>query len=329
MPRLYIVEPDGSASPLRRLLVKRFRAIPASVERYGLAEGPFWDADRNRVLWVDINVGAVHSGSLFAEHLNADRLVQLHETVGAVVSSQQGELLVAGSRRLYTVSPEGAVSPGPPILPEGVASRLNDGACDAAGRFLVGSLALDDREREEVLVRIDADGQVVVLDDDLGMSNGLAFSPQGDHLYSVDTASGTVWTRDYDSATGAVGRRDELLRLAGGKPDGLCVDAQGNLWIAMWGAGHVRCYSASGDHLAVVEVAAPNTTSVAFVGGSLDTLLITTASEQLSEAQRALYPDSGRLFTARVGVSGLPVPRWSGTGGAPRGSGTTMTANGS
>jgi sugar lactone lactonase YvrE len=322
--------PDGSASPpLRRHLVKRFRAVPASEERYGLGEGPFWDGDRSRVLWVDVNVGAVHSGDLSAERVSPNTLLQLDETVSAVVSSRRGELLVAGARRLHSVSPRGAVSPGPPILPERVASRLNDGACDGAGRFLVGSLALDDRDCEEILVRIDADGKVVVLDDDLGMSNGLGFSPRGDRLYSIDTASGTVWTRDYDTATGAFGRRDELLRVDGGKPDGLCVDGQGNLWIAMWGAGHVRCYSASGDHLAVVEVDAPNTTSVAFVGASLDVLLITTASEQLSQAQRARYPDSGRLFTARVGVSGLPVPNWSGTEGASSGSGAAMTENGS
>jgi sugar lactone lactonase YvrE len=321
--------PDGSASPpLRRHLVKRFQAVPASEECYGLAEGPFWDGDHNRVLWVDINAGTVHAGTLSAQRVTGHTMLQLRETVGAVVSSRHGELLVAGARRLYTVSPEGAISPGPPILPERIASRLNDGACDPAGRFLVGSLALDDRAYEEVLVRVDGDGQIVVLDDDLGMSNGLAFTPEGDQLYSIDTAPGIVWIRDYDSAAEAVGHRREFLRLEGGKPDGLCVDGRGNLWIAMWGSGQVRCYSPSGDPLAVVDVAAPNTTSVAFVGASLETLLITTASEQLSDAQRSRYPDSGRLFAADVGVSVLPVPPWSGRGAAD-GPGTTMTANSS
>ena len=301
--------------------------MPASDERYGLAEGPLWDGDRNRLLWVDINAGDVHGGALSARRVVHESVMHLDATVGAVVSSAEGELLVAGARRLYYVSPEGAVSPGPRVLTDGVDSRLNDGGCDPAGRFLVGSLALDDRASAEVLVRVDADGQVAVLDDDLGMSNGLAFSRRGDELYSVDTAPGIVWIRDYDAATGAAGRRRELLRLEGEQPDGLCVDASGNLWIAMWGRGQVRCYSPAGEHLAVVEVAAPNTTSAAFVGGSLDMLLITTASEQLSESQRARYPDSGRLFTAEVGVSGLPVPRWSGTGIAPDLRGPIRAAN--
>jgi sugar lactone lactonase YvrE len=318
---------DGSASPpLRRHLVKRFHAIPASEERYGLAEGPYWDGDRNRVLWVDINAGDVHTGTLSAQRVIHETALHLPETVGAVVSSKQGELLVAGARRLYYVSPEGAVSPGPRILPDRVDSRLNDGGCDPVGRFLVGSLALDDRAYAEVLVRVEADGRLVVLDEDLGMSNGLAFSRHGDQLYSVDTMPGIVWVRDYDDAAGAVGRRRGLLRLEGDQPDGLCVDGDGNLWIAMWGLGQVRCYSPSGAHLAVVDVAAPNTTSAAFLGASLDTLLITTASEQLSDALRARYPDSGRLFTARVGVSGLPVHRWAGTGGAPS-PGPMPTAN--
>jgi sugar lactone lactonase YvrE len=293
--------------------VKRFHAVPASEERHGLGEGPFWDGDRSRVLWVDINAGAVHAGTLSEQRITHAKVWHFGETVGAVVCSPEGELLVAGAHRLYVVSPEGTVSPGAEILPERAASRLNDGGCDPAGRFLVGSLALDDRAAAEVLVQVDADGKVVVLDDDLGMSNGLAFSPAGDRLYSVDTVPGIVRVRDYDSATGFAGRRREFLRLDGDKPDGLCIDVLGNLWIAMWGAGRVQCHSPEGEAIAVVEVPAPNTTSVAFVGPSLDTLLITTASEQLSATQRDHYPDSGRLFTAHVGVSGSPVPLWSGS----------------
>jgi hypothetical protein len=172
--------PDGNASPpLNRGLMKRFHAVPTSEERYGLGEGPFWDGDRNRVLWVDINAGAVHSGTLSAQHVTHDTMLRLPETVGAVVASRDGELLVAGARRLYNVSPKGAVSGGPPILPEGIASRLNDGGCDPAGRFLVGSLALDDRAYEEVLVRVDADGQILVLDDDLGRRMAWRSRPGG------------------------------------------------------------------------------------------------------------------------------------------------------
>jgi sugar lactone lactonase YvrE len=307
--------PDGIAPrrPTRTgHAVKRFDAVPATNERYVLGEGPFWDGDRNRVLWVDINAGEVHAGRLDANRVIPEWVLTFPETVGAVVASRDGELLVAGARRLYRVSPDGAVTPGIQILADATASRLNDGGCDPAGRFLVGSLALDGRINEEVLVRIENGGHIRVIDDDLGLSNGLAFTPDGRALYSVDTTAATVSIRDYDAGTGAVGPRREFLHLDS-KPDGLCIDEQGNLWIAMWGAAQVRCYSAAGEQMAVVDVNAPNTTSVAFVGAELDTLLITTASEQLSESQRARYPDSGRLFLADVGVRGSPVPRWAGS----------------
>jgi sugar lactone lactonase YvrE len=297
--------------PLRHGVVKRFRASVAGEERCTLGEGPVWDGDRNRVLWVDISAGAVHTGTLDGELVAEDSLLKLPETVGAVACARDGELLVAGARRLYRVSPEGAVSVGPQLIADSKASRLNDGACDPAGRFLVGSLALDRRAHEEVLVRIDAEGRIDTIDHDLGMSNGLAFTPAGDLLYSIDTVSRIVWSREYDSRTGSVGRRREFLRVDG-SPDGMCADEQGNLWIAMWGAGQVRCYSPEGEQHAVVDVPAPNTTSVAFVGPTLETLLITTASEQLSATQRARYSNSGRLFIAHVEVRGLPVPAWTG-----------------
>jgi sugar lactone lactonase YvrE len=287
------------------------RAIPACPQVHVLAEGPVWDPVRQRVLWVDINGRAVHTGTLSGDQVVPQDVLTFTETVGTVVCSEAGDLLVAGARALHVVSPDGVRTPGPQLIPATKASRLNDGTCDAAGRFLVGTLALDDREGEEQLMQVASD-QVTVLDDDLGLSNGLGFSPDGSSFYSIDTDAGLVRIRSYDAATGHVGARRELLQITDGHPDGMCVDIAGNLWIAIWGAGQVRCYSPAGEHLTTVEVAAPNTSSVAFVGPALDLLLITTASEQLTPGQLAQFPDSGKLFTCRPGVTGLPVPPWAG-----------------
>jgi len=289
-----------------------FRATPATARSFGLAEGPVWDARRERVIWVDINAGAVHFGRLRGDTVSTDGQITLDGTVGAAVVSRRGELLLAGTRHLHTVALDGTVTRGTELIPAGKASRLNDGGCDPSGRFLVGSMALDDRRHEESLARIEPAGRITVIDDDLSLSNGLAFSADGALLYSVDTTPGTVWSRSHDPATGRFGPRGAFLHISDGSPDGLCLDAEGNLWIAIWGAGEVRCFTPSGAHIATVEVAAPHTSSVAFVGPGLDTLLITTASEQLSAARLARHPDSGRLFTARVGVAGLPVPYWVG-----------------
>jgi sugar lactone lactonase YvrE len=294
------------------MTISTFRATPALSEIYGLAEGPVWDAPRERVLWVDINAGAVHTGILRDGRIEARERFTVDGTAGAVVCSAAGELLVAGRRGLHTIATDGTVTEGARLIPEAVASRLNDGKCDPAGRFLVGSMALDDRTGEEVLLRIGDAGSITILDADLTLSNGLGWSPDGTLLYSTDTTPGVIWSRAYAPDSGAVGPRREFLRITDGSPDGLCIDADGNLWVAVWGAGEVRCYSPTGTQLATVAVSAPHTSSVAFVGPGLDTLLITTASEQLSERQLAESPDSGRLFTCDVGAIGLPVAPWSG-----------------
>jgi sugar lactone lactonase YvrE len=290
-----------------------FTATVASEGQYELGEGPVWDAPRERVLWTDINAGMVFGGHLEGGFVIPDTEMRFDETLATVVCAAEGGLLVAGARRLYRIVGESRAAVHAELIPESKPSRLNDGACDPAGRFLVGSMALDGRQGEECLYRLEDDGEVSVLDRDLTISNGLAWSPAGDVMYSVDTVPGIIYARPYDPDTGAWGERAQVLRLdRGGWPDGLCVDTDGNLWVAIWGGAEVRCYTPAGERLATVSVAAPHTTSAAFVGVERDTLLITSATDQLSAAQQEQHPLSGRLFTAHVGAVGLPVTPWSG-----------------
>jgi sugar lactone lactonase YvrE len=290
-----------------------FTATVASDGEYELGEGPVWDEPRGRLLWVDINAGTVHAGQLEYGVVTPESEMRFNETVGAVVCSADGDLLVVGARRVYRVLGPSRCAVHADLVPESKASRLNDAACDPEGRLLVGSMALDGRHGEECLYRLEDDGDVTVLDRDLTISNGLAWSPAGDVMYSVDTLPGVVWSRPYDPASGEWGDRAEVVRLEhGGWPDGLCVDTDGNLWVAIWGGGEVRSYTPSGERLATVSVPAPHVTSVVFVGPERDLLLITTATDQLTALQLEESPLSGRLFTARVGAAGLPVTPWSG-----------------
>ena len=179
------------------------------------------------------------------ERIVATATHQFEGTVGAVVSSAAGALLVAGRDSLVVIDDDGRRPLGPPLLPPGPARRFNDGGCDPAGRFLIGSLALDDEQaarHAEALFRLEFDGSVSELDADLGLSNGLAWSPDGTEFYSIDTVPGIVWVRSYEPVTGAYGERRVLLDIDGA-PDGMCVDEHGNLWIAIWGAGEIRCYT--------------------------------------------------------------------------------------
>ncbi len=271
-----------------------------------------WDPVRERILWVDINVGHVHEGRLDGDRLRLDRTHAFDEPVGAVAVSAAGDLLVAGQRGLAVIEAGGGRRSMPPILPADRPRRFNDGKCDPAGRFLVGSMREDYVVGGEVLVRCELDGAVTVLDDDLGLSNGLAWTEDGRTMFSIDTLPGRLWARDYDPASGAVGPRRLVRTFDDGNADGMCMDTDGQLWIAFYGPGEVRRYTQDGTLTGVVEVASPHTTSCAFVGPARDRLLITSATQELEPEVLAIFPDAGRLFLVDVGARGLPEAAWAG-----------------
>jgi sugar lactone lactonase YvrE len=304
----------------------RARVGTPNAARHMLAEGPVWrsaraDTPRGSILWVDIVAGTVFEGELTSQERRDDTITvlqtwQFSGMVGAAVPGPDGSILVAAQDRLVIVAADGTRTDGPRIVADGDTSRCNDGACDPAGRLLIGTVTFDELGGHDRLARVEDDGSVRLLDDDLSISNGIAWSPDGGTLYNADTLTQVIWARDYDAGVegefGAIGPRREQFRLDG-YPDGICVDADGNLWAAIWGTGEVRCYSPAGEVLASVEVPAPHVSSVCFVGEELDRLLVTTASRDLDETGLAQYPDAGRLFLADVGVVGTPTHPWSGS----------------
>ncbi len=289
-----------------------FGARVASLPRHVLAEGPVWNAPSGTLLWVDIVRGTVFEGELRQTTIEVLREWQFDGMVGAAVPGPEGGLLVAAQDHLVVVAADGARRDGPIIVRDPDTSRTNDGACDAAGRFLIGTLRFDEAPGHDVLSRVESDGSLRTLDSDLSISNGLAWSPDGRTLYSADTIARTIWARDYDSASGAIGERRVQLRLDE-HPDGICVDARGYIWAALWGTGEARAYSPDGELVDVVQVPAPHVSSLAFVGPELNRLVLTTASRDLDGAGLERYPDAGRLFLADVSVTGAPTFPWSGS----------------
>lgn len=275
-----------------------------------------WDGPRARLLWVDIAAGLVYEGGLADGRITPRGRTALGEMTGAVVPSAGGAMLVAGQERLWLLPGEGRPAvPGPRIIPYGAHRRCNDGATDPAGRFLVGTMSLDGASTTETLVRLETDGRLSTLDDDLGLSNGLAWSADGTRMFSADTPNHVVWVRSYDAATGAAGPREPFLTLGEALPDGILTDAADHLWVALWGSGELRRYAPDGTPAGRLELPAPCVTSVALAGPDLGTLVITTARDELTDAQQRTWPDSGRIFTARAPAPGLPVVPWSGAAG--------------
>jgi sugar lactone lactonase YvrE len=281
--------------------------VPASTERYLLGEGPRWDSARGRLLWVDIDAGAVLEGHLAGLTLDVVGRRDLAQTVGAVAAASDGSLLVAAHQCLVRVKTDRQASSVPLISP---GSRFNDGAVDPAGRFVVGTLSLSATAFTERLLRLEHDGSLTVLDDDLGLSNGLAWSADGTQLFSTDTLKHVIYVRDYDATTGEVGDRRPWLHVEDGFPDGIAVDQEDHLWVAVWGAGQVRRYSPHGALVTTLDVPAPHTSAVAFAGHELDVLVVTTAAAELDPQQLADSPSSGQLFTTRAPVPGLAPTPW-------------------
>ena len=296
----------------------------ATRESFDLAEGPVWDPIRRRLLWVDIREGTVLLGTLHDDGtISVEDRVSTPGTVGAVAVSEAGDWILAGQHGILTRSVTGRIAVGPTILATGSGRRLNDGKADPAGRFVVGTLKIDESATvEERLVVVDPDGSTRDLDDDLTLANGLAWSPDGGTLYSIDTVRQLVNERSYDPRTGTAGPRRVLVSIEGDVyPDGMCVDAAGFLWIAIWNGGEVRRYAPDGVLERTIAIPAPQVSCVAFAGPELATMVVTTAHKLMSAEQLAAAPLSGRLFTIdfrdEPEVRGLPLPFWCGQPVAP------------
>lgn len=291
-----------------------FRATPATDAVYELAEGIVWDDRADLVRWVDINAGCVLHGSLRDGRIVDISGVDIGQTAGAVALTEDSGLLIAAARGLAVISPGGAVSFGPDLLGDRRDVRFNDGAVDPQGRFVVGTLALGAETGGEVLLRIAPDGAIETLRSGIRLSNGIAFSPDGGTIYHVDTLANTVSRHPYGGGSFDL---DEpwmpVLTDLPHFPDGLTVDAEGMLWVALWGGSGVRRYAPTGESLEIVEVDAAQVSCPAFIGPELSTLGITTAQEGLADwTERA-----GALFTADAGVAGFPSPRWRGSTTTP------------
>lgn len=286
-------------------------ATPATFE---LAEGVIWDDRAQLVRWVDIWKGRVLAGTLHGERIEQCGEVAIGQTAGAVGLAEDGGLVVAAARGLATVSPSGAVRIGPDLLGAKREVRLNDGSVDPFGAFVVGTMALGEPGHDEVLLRVHPDGQVETIREGIGLSNGIAFTPDGRTIYHVDTLARTVSSHSYDADT-FNNSEPWIVVLEGFShyPDGLIADADGALWVAFWGGSRVARYATSGELLDTVHVNAAQASAMGLVGEALDTLVITTAQQGLD----VLDDEAGALFIAPASTAGLPTPRWQGSTNEP------------
>lgn len=266
-----------------------------------LGEGPVWHPTRNALLWVDIMGAAVH---LFDPASGEDRALPTPSHVGTVVPRADGHAVVALVDGLHALDLDtGACERIAAIEDDQPGNRANDGKCDPAGRLWYGSMNYDHTSKSGALYRYDERG-VHRQRTGVTISNGLGWSPDGRTMYYIDTPTHRCEAMPYDPASGEAGEPTPCITTfaEGGHPDGLCVDTDGMVWIALWGASRVERYDpASGERLAIVHTpGAVKSSACALVG---DQLYITTAGGEERPTHGEL---AGSLYRCTVDVEGLP-----------------------
>jgi len=186
---------------------------------------------------------------------------------------------------------------------------MNDAACDPQGRFWAGTLADDHRPGGGALYRLERDGRTELMLDGLTISNGLGWSPDGATMYLVDSGPRIVHAFAFDADRGTISAGRELVRVPEevGAPDGMTVDAVGDLWVAIYGGGRVNRYSPEGVLRQVLNVPAKQSTSCAFAGAELNRLYVTTATEAWSDEQRRAEPTAGLIYRFDTDATGRPA----------------------
>jgi sugar lactone lactonase YvrE len=194
-------------------------------------------------------------------------------------------------------------------------NRYNDGKCDRMGRLWVGSLDMGTAANRGNLFRVDPDGNWKKMDTGFTVANGLGWSPDNKRMYFTDSTRRTIYVYDFDLLSGNIANRRNFITLRAneGTPDGLTVDEEGCLWVAVWDAWRVSRYSPQGEELLRIRMPVPRPTSCCFGGPDLDTLYVTSASVRLNEDALRAAPLSGSLFAIKIpGVRGLPETTFAG-----------------
>ena len=223
-------------------------------------------------------------------------------------------MLAAGQGFLF-VDEAGSVNELPQPEAGHVTVRMNDGACDPQGRFWAGTMAYDESPGAGTLYRLELDGQCSTVLTGLTISNGIGWSPDGRTMYLSDSGTRLVEAFDFDGLTGAISARRTLVHIdqPGAAPDGLTVDEQGDIWVALYGGWAVHRYGPEGSLRATVHIPVAQATSCAFGGDDRRILFVTTGRERLGEADRELQPDAGRVFSViGLGARGTECARYRG-----------------
>jgi sugar lactone lactonase YvrE len=277
-----------------------------------LGEVPVWDADAQCLWWTDVFRPAIHR--LDAASGEVDSWTP-PDKVHSFALRQNDGLVIAGRKGFARYDPvSGAYELLHDPRGENDGTMLNDGRADRQGRFWAGTMDKMLKAPTGHLYRLDADGTSHAEADNITLSNGIAFSPDGGTLYCADSLLKTIFAYDLAADSGALANKRVFAETSAvpGIPDGATVDAEGHLWSARFDGSRVVRHAPDGSVVQEIELPVSRVTSCALGGSDLKTLYITSAFFRLTDEQRAKQPLAGALFAVQVDVPGVPEPRYKG-----------------
>jgi sugar lactone lactonase YvrE len=283
------------------------RAVQVTESCTHHGEGPFWDSRVGRLFFVDMLAGVVVEWDTLGpvkRHVVGD--------VAAVMRARaRGGYVLAVERGFAFVNGDFSVVETLPQVFADETVRMNEGGCDPQGRFYCGSMAYAETPGAGTLYRLNLDLGVERVLTGVTISNGLQWSRDGSSVFYNDTATGRVDHFDFDAATGAFSGRRPFVELdpGTGAPDGMAIDEEDGLWVALWGGGVVRRYDSHGRLSEVVELPVPKVTACTFGGPDGRTLYITTSRQGLSAEE---FPEAGSIFSVQAGVRGAVTHAFNG-----------------
>jgi sugar lactone lactonase YvrE len=276
-----------------------------------LGEGPFWDDLRGELVRVDISRGLVHgwnpsTGAAWQRERDGEvgAAIPRAGATGLVLAVGHRIVLEDGERTRVLATAEQDV-PG---------NRFNDCKCDPEGRLWAGTMSKERAPSVASLYRLVPGAEIERVISGTTISNGLGWSPAGDRMYFIDSPTHRIDVFDYDADSGEVAGRRAFAAIdpSDGLPDGMTVDAEGGVWVCLFGGGAVRRYREDGALDAVIPMPVTNPTSLAFGGPDLRTLYVTSARHGMSSEQLAAEPEAGAVLALEPGVAGLPGNRFAG-----------------
>lgn len=269
-------------------------------------ECSWWDSVRNTLYWLDCMGGKFYSYNDLSGSINTLELPFFpmtfvpHVKGGFIFASRDSIILSDDSCSAFRTIAR--------IRHASFDMRFNDGKCDPAGRFYVGSMGCLGQEDAGILYMLDSGGKIEPVVSGVAISNGIVWN--GAKMYYTDTIFGDVYAFDYDATTGKVSNKKTIFHTSVGMPDGMCMDAAGNIWAALWGGYKAICFDPNtGKVLHEVELPVPFVSSVSFGGPELKTLFITTSRLDMPQEEIEKYPLSGGLFTVKTDIRGAEMFR--------------------